>query len=108
MDQMATNNDEILAKRADFRNAKYNCEFSAAALNRASEGIAYLRGVSGRPSNGPGPGNCGRVSCGYNAGIWWCNDVGTLFTLLPNATVLTHLEHVRAYAGFIPRYRGWR
>lgn len=35
----------------------------------------YLRNVPGRPSNGPGPGNCGRVSCDKGSGIWWCNDV---------------------------------
>lgn len=40
-------------------------------------GIDYLRGVAGSPTNGPGPGNCGRVSCDYGAAIWWCNDVST-------------------------------
>lgn len=38
-------------------------------------GVHYLRGLNGRPANGPGPGNCGRVSCSYNSAIWWCNDV---------------------------------
>ncbi|POR31654.1 Uncharacterized protein TPAR_08133 [Tolypocladium paradoxum] len=28
----------------------------------------------GQPKNGAGPGNCGRVGCEYNTGIWWCND----------------------------------
>ncbi|KAL2851099.1 hypothetical protein BJY01DRAFT_261128 [Aspergillus pseudoustus] len=37
-------------------------------------GIRYLNGVAGRPGNGPGPGNCGRVSCSYGSAIWWCND----------------------------------
>ncbi|KAM3516390.1 hypothetical protein NHJ13051_009957 [Beauveria bassiana] len=38
-------------------------------------GAAYLRNLPpGRPTNGPGPNNCGRVSCSYNSGIWWCND----------------------------------
>lgn len=40
-------------------------------------GISYLHGVPGKPRNGPGPGNCGRVSCGYSAAIWWCNDVSS-------------------------------
>lgn len=44
---------------------------------RIQEGISYLRGVPAAPRNGPGPGNCGRVSCSYNAAIWWCNDVRT-------------------------------
>lgn len=39
------------------------------------DGITYLRTVAGAPRNGPGPGNCGRVSCSNNAAIWWCNDV---------------------------------
>lgn len=38
------------------------------------DGISYLRGVKGSPANGPGPGSCGRVSCSYDAGIWWCNN----------------------------------
>lgn len=42
---------------------------------RIQEGINYLRGVGGQPFHGPGPGKCGRVSCSYNAAIWWCNDV---------------------------------
>ncbi|KAL6702812.1 hypothetical protein ACN47E_000898 [Coniothyrium glycines] len=41
---------------------------------RIQEGINYLRGVGGQPREGPGPGRCGRVSCSYNAAIWWCND----------------------------------
>lgn len=40
-------------------------------------GIEYLRKVKGRPWLGPGPGKCIRVSCGYDAAIWWCNDVST-------------------------------
>ncbi|GMF68816.1 unnamed protein product [Aspergillus oryzae] len=43
-------------------------------------GIKYLRSVPGQPTNGPGPNNCGRVSCSYNAAIWWCNDVSREFT----------------------------
>ncbi|KAK8009285.1 hypothetical protein PG991_011836 [Apiospora marii] len=38
------------------------------------DGINYLRGVPGRPQNGPGPGRCGRVSCSWDSAIWWCND----------------------------------
>lgn len=43
--------------------------------DRIQEGINYLRRLNGAPRNGPGPSNCGRVSCSYNAAIWWCNDV---------------------------------
>lgn len=49
--------------------------FAACALGNALSGITYLKGVPGQPVEGPGPGACGRVSCGYNCGIWWCNDV---------------------------------
>ncbi|OAQ60323.1 hypothetical protein VFPPC_10740 [Pochonia chlamydosporia 170] len=48
---------------------------------RIQEGIHYLRGVPGAPRNGPGPGNCGRVSCSHNSAIWWCNDNTTPKTL---------------------------
>jgi hypothetical protein len=40
-------------------------------------GIQHLRFVGGKPLNGPGPGNCGQVSCSDGAGIFWCNDVST-------------------------------
>ncbi|KAL3462964.1 hypothetical protein BJX64DRAFT_136213 [Aspergillus heterothallicus] len=30
--------------------------------------------VEGHPKQGPGPGNCGRVSCRESTAIWWCND----------------------------------
>ncbi|KAF4832335.1 hypothetical protein CGCTS75_v004447 [Colletotrichum tropicale] len=38
------------------------------------DGIKYLRRVPGKPVGGPGPGSCGRVSCSWNMGIWFCND----------------------------------
>ncbi|EHK44629.1 hypothetical protein TRIATDRAFT_39606, partial [Trichoderma atroviride IMI 206040] len=44
------------------------------SLFTIEDGISYLRGVRGQPTNGPGPGNCGRVSCSYQSAIWWCND----------------------------------
>jgi hypothetical protein len=37
--------------------------------------IEYLYGVAGVPKNGPGPGNCGRVSCSWDTEVLWCNDV---------------------------------
>lgn len=41
------------------------------STNRVQQGIYYLGDV-------PGPGSCGRVSCSYNAAIYWCNDVRVL------------------------------
>ncbi|KAG6108416.1 hypothetical protein E4U14_003663 [Claviceps sp. LM454 group G7] len=39
-------------------------------------GIDYLRKIrKGRhPRNGPGPRNCGKVSCSDDSAIFWCND----------------------------------
>lgn len=54
-----------------------------ASASAISSGINYLRGVPGTPTNGPGPGNCGRVSCSYNSAIWWCNDVS-----MPSVTII--------------------
>lgn len=48
--------------------------WGAAAGFRIGEGISYLRGVGGQPHLSGGPGRCSRVSCSWNAAIWWCND----------------------------------
>ncbi|KAK4160029.1 hypothetical protein QBC43DRAFT_338541 [Cladorrhinum sp. PSN259] len=45
-----------------------------ADLNPIMDGIRYLHRVPGRPQNGPGFGDCGRVSCSWKSAIWWCND----------------------------------
>ncbi|EAW14558.1 uncharacterized protein ACLA_075980 [Aspergillus clavatus NRRL 1] len=55
--------------------------WSGCSWSRIQQGISYLNGVPGRPSNGPGPGNCGRVSCSYNSAIYWCNDNNYQYTL---------------------------
>ncbi|KAE8378283.1 hypothetical protein BDV26DRAFT_281199 [Aspergillus bertholletiae] len=71
------------SKRTDFFNDGWlKCGvWPSADVADVKSGIQYLRGVSGNPQNGPGPGNCGRVSCGYNAAIWWCNDTDDTKTL---------------------------
>ncbi|KAJ4418566.1 hypothetical protein N0V85_001399 [Neurospora sp. IMI 360204] len=48
--------------------------FDYAQRTATTKGIEYLKGVPGAPANGPGPGNCGRVSCAYESAIYWCND----------------------------------
>ncbi|KAL3442667.1 hypothetical protein BJX65DRAFT_286260 [Aspergillus insuetus] len=66
-----------LAKRTDFSGSNVRCypeDYWEASRETIAEGIAYLRGVSGQPSAGPGPGACARVSCSYASAIWWCND----------------------------------
>ena len=44
------------------------------------DGIKHLYGVDGKPKNGKGPNNCGRVSCSWSAAIFWCNDVSFSFS----------------------------
>ena len=46
-----------------------------------TDGIGYLRRVKGKAVLSPGPSSCARVSCSYNAAIWWCNDNKNQFTL---------------------------
>ncbi|KAF7717462.1 Uncharacterized protein PECH_000489 [Penicillium ucsense] len=68
-----------LTKRGD----SWLCNiFNGARQADITNGIKYLRGVSGQPTAGPGPGNCARVSCSYAAAIWWCND-NTFTKVLP-------------------------
>lgn len=50
-------------------------DLQLAKVHAWESGMDYLARVPGKPVNGPGPGECGRVSCSYNTGIWWCNDV---------------------------------
>jgi len=52
--------------------------FPTADKETIQDGIDYLRGVPGTATNGPGPGNCGRVSCSWDSAIWWCNDVSNI------------------------------
>ncbi|KAI0526015.1 hypothetical protein F5B22DRAFT_642172 [Xylaria bambusicola] len=47
---------------------------SFASVFHIRQGISYLHKIHGDCVNGPGPGNCSRVSCSYNSGIWFCND----------------------------------
>jgi hypothetical protein len=53
--------------------------YHSANIRRIKDGINYLNNITGQPRNGPGPNNCGRVSCSYNSSIWWCNDASVPF-----------------------------
>ncbi|KAK1245541.1 hypothetical protein MKX08_005170 [Trichoderma sp. CBMAI-0020] len=46
-----------------------------------NDGIRRLRSAQGQPTNGPGPGNCGRLTCDRHNTIWWCNDNPFTFSL---------------------------
>lgn len=72
--------------------------FDYARKDATQDGIKHLNSVPGAPANGPGPGNCGRVSCSYDSAIYWCNDVGGIFvftvmemTLQSSTRLLTFL-----------------
>ncbi|KAK4195762.1 hypothetical protein QBC40DRAFT_310454 [Triangularia verruculosa] len=56
----------------------YNCDndskWKKASANQIWVGVTYLWKLTGTAKNGPGPGNCGRVSCSWGAAIYWCND----------------------------------
>ncbi|KAI0408942.1 hypothetical protein F4802DRAFT_547065 [Xylaria palmicola] len=47
---------------------------SFASVFHIRQGVDHLRKIPGNCTNGPGPANCGRVSCSYRSGIWFCND----------------------------------
>lgn len=54
----------------------HDSPFSLTLVNDVRNAISYLYGVPGSPTEGPGPGNCARVSClTRGSAIWWCNDV---------------------------------
>ncbi|POR32128.1 Uncharacterized protein TPAR_07670 [Tolypocladium paradoxum] len=71
------NNAATLEKRTDFMGSGYVCggRWKECDLDRLIEGIRYLRNVTAtQPYADGGTGICSRVSCSYNAAIWWCND----------------------------------
>jgi hypothetical protein len=61
-----------LKKRTDFSGSNVRCypeDYWDASRETIADGIAYLRGVSGQPSAGPGPGACAHVNCSYASAI---------------------------------------
>ncbi|KAL2205367.1 hypothetical protein CC79DRAFT_1399524 [Sarocladium strictum] len=66
---------------AGWHHTRCNTNRNKAKLQAINNGIKYLRSKAGRPSLPAGPGKCGRVSCSYNSGIWWCNDYNHRHTL---------------------------
>ncbi|KAK3395172.1 hypothetical protein B0H63DRAFT_533794 [Podospora didyma] len=65
-----TNPRSALSRRAT---VKFCNNFGRANVNRIREGTEYLRRLGGAPSLGPSLAKCSRVSCSYNAAIYWCN-----------------------------------
>ncbi|KAL2826708.1 hypothetical protein BDW59DRAFT_145069 [Aspergillus cavernicola] len=73
-----------LAKRTDFyTDGRVECRgrWEETNADEIQRGILYLQALGGQPTNGPGPGACGRVSCSFGAAIYWCNDETTPKTL---------------------------
>jgi len=80
---IASKKASTFAPRGLVKRDHFNCgnPWAPADYGRVIQGVDYLNGVPGQPGNGPGPGNCGRVSCSYKAAIWWCNDNSYSYTL---------------------------
>ena len=78
-DRNISRRDATIEARRDTQFNLYNCFGRWPGTNRGPivDGIRYLRRTNGRPTEGPGPGKCSRVSCSYNAAIYWCNDVSS-------------------------------
>ncbi|KAI1825645.1 hypothetical protein F4861DRAFT_187335 [Xylaria intraflava] len=55
------------------------CGGPDASAGRIQQGINYLSNLpdSVMCSMPPGPKNCGRISCSWKSGIWWCNEKPT-------------------------------
>ncbi|KAK1830951.1 hypothetical protein QBC39DRAFT_408947 [Podospora conica] len=64
----------VLEARQTSTNCEGRREWEKARTVRINDGIKYLKGLGGSAHLGAGPGRCSRVSCSYNAAIWWCND----------------------------------
>ncbi|KAI0021725.1 hypothetical protein F4780DRAFT_789772 [Xylariomycetidae sp. FL0641] len=72
--------DASIASRSAERRSKTNTFCFIAGEDGApdanlNEGIHYLKGIRDRPCvAAPGPKVCTRISCSWNAGIYFCND----------------------------------
>ncbi|CAN9176433.1 unnamed protein product [Alternaria alternata] len=63
--------DAELEKRTDFSNARAICgNYPEAPSRQINSRINYLRGLDGRPSNGPGPGACGKATSTKTLSSW--------------------------------------
>lgn len=85
---IGTEATDALQKRTDFHGSKTICGGGSYGWRSCRDatiqsGISYLRKLKGRPGASPGPGACGRVSCSYDAAIWWCNDVSFHDRIIP-------------------------
>ncbi|KAM7202258.1 hypothetical protein V8F33_002975 [Rhypophila sp. PSN 637] len=56
------------------RGVQFCNQFRQANVGTIRDGVNYLRRLGGQATLAPGPGRCSRVSCSYDAAIYWCND----------------------------------
>ncbi|KAK7458458.1 hypothetical protein CaCOL14_006893 [Colletotrichum acutatum] len=69
--------DAVTQADDTFKDGPVNCAgYDDADSKRFAQGARYLLDVKGKPTRGPGPGSCGRVSCSWNSAIYWCNMCG--------------------------------
>ncbi|KAL4988095.1 hypothetical protein BDW68DRAFT_177145 [Aspergillus falconensis] len=84
-DTNSTRSTSTLDKRLskDFDSLRITCggRWHAVSYDGALREALRLYGIKGKPRNGPGPGNCGRVGCSYGTSIVWCNDNQRIKTL---------------------------
>ncbi|KAK8135301.1 hypothetical protein PG984_003241 [Apiospora sp. TS-2023a] len=66
------NSTAVLAKRNHFLCDIF--EGGKAIYTYVINDAIYLQGLQGGPTQGPGPSNCGRVSCEHASSVWICND----------------------------------
>ncbi|KAI3332150.1 hypothetical protein HD806DRAFT_184132 [Xylariaceae sp. AK1471] len=67
------NEDSLTARQWDKDICNVGLPGSAAA-HIIDDGIKFVSKSTADCSLGAGPGTCGRISCSYNAAIYWCND----------------------------------
>jgi hypothetical protein len=51
---------------------------NAASYWILEDGVPYLNGLQYELLAQPGPGWCTQISCNWNSGIYWCNDVSSM------------------------------
>ncbi|KAI1261267.1 hypothetical protein F5Y18DRAFT_431350 [Xylariaceae sp. FL1019] len=71
-----------------------------ASDQRIRSGINYLKKLKTTCRNGPGPLNCGRISCSWNSAIYWCNDKATDSQVYDCSMFAEYAQHVRDKCGY--------
>ncbi|KAK0707652.1 hypothetical protein B0H67DRAFT_494759 [Lasiosphaeris hirsuta] len=70
------------------------------------QGVSYLRGLGSQPHLGAGPGTCSRVSCSYNAAIYWCNDHTNEYSLASYSQIADAANFIAYTCEYDPNLNG--